>query len=147
MASKLERMRQRMRNASKAARTSVAMTIHSAETLGAAAVTGYVSGRMADADGEFGFRGVPYPLIAAGVLYLGAFYTGIKAPGDGRSMGDDMLAIANGIASAHIGRVTYEMGQTAQAQTQGVGPVRQFAPSHSVGFGTGFDSIRERMAA
>jgi hypothetical protein len=143
MASKYERLKARMRGVAEKTRQGVQHGVYAAETLGACALTAYVSGRMSDEEGEFGFKGVPYALLGSGVVYLGAMFAGSKLMGD-------LFAVGNGIASAHIGRVLYEYGVTAKNEagttgTRGVAP-RQLN-QQAVRFGTGFDSIRERMAA
>jgi hypothetical protein len=141
MASKYEKLKARMRGVAAKTREGVQQGVHAAETLGACALTAYVSGRMSDEEGEFGFKGVPYALLGSGVVYLGAMFAGKMMP--------DLFAVGNGIASAHIGRVLYEYGVTAknEASSAGTRGVPRQLPQQRVSFGTGFDSIRERMAA
>jgi hypothetical protein len=142
MASKYEKLKARMQSASRRARESTANAIHAAESVGACAVGSFAAARLSDENGEFGFRGVPYLLLAGGIMYVG----GIAAGGRYQA---DMFAVGTGLVNAHVARVAYEYGikSKEEAGTAGVARTRGALPNQRVGFATGFDSVGQRMAA
>lgn len=122
MASKYDLLRARFRGLQKKTERGAVAALHTAETLGATALTGFMMGRLSDDKGEWGFRGVPYPLVGAGALFLTGLFSGDKYQ-------DHVMALGTGVAAPWVGVKMYQYGveQKSKAKTSGVRPgQRQF---------------------
>ncbi len=123
--SKMQRAREFVRRQREKARDLMVQVRSDAETVGAAAATGYVRGRFPAEQLQFGdidvelIAGVPMKLLAyANVL--------------GRSVSPDLHAISNGILACYAANQAYELGQEhrdqdgatqgRRAATRGMGP-------------------------
>jgi hypothetical protein len=107
MASKYDKLRARLRTMREKTEQGLKNTLHAGETLVAGSVTAYASGRLADANGEWGFRGVPYPLVGGLALYAVGF-----AAGDRYS--SDLFAAGTGVLGAYVFRKAYTYGLDAR---------------------------------
>lgn len=114
MASKIERMRAKWKNVQEGTRRTALGVLHSGETLVAGGLTAYVSGRLSDANGEWGFRGIPYAYIGGGVLFLAGLGLGFSAK-DG-SAAPDLFALGTGVVGGQLFPDLHQAGLTAKAK-------------------------------
>jgi hypothetical protein len=138
MASKYEKLKARMRGMRQKTERGVKNGLHAAETLVVGSAGAYAEGRMSDENGEWGFRGVPYLLMASAAVYV----TGLVA---GDRYSEDLFAVGTGLAGGHLFRRLYEQGVTAKSSTAGRTAGRtipQMAPApQRIPFGTAFDRV------
>lgn len=114
MASKYERLQSRFKTFRKRTERGAIAALHTAETLGATALTGFAMGRLSDENGDWGFRGVPYPLLGAGgLLLVGLFADKYQ---------EDLMALGTGTAAPWVGLKMYSYGveMKDRAKTAGV---------------------------
>lgn len=147
---KVEKLKARLSNMRKSTEVVATNSLHAAETLAVGSAIAYAEGRMSDADGEWGYKKVPYSYMAGAALFL----TGLFA---GKRYGADLFALGTGAVGGHLFRTMYEAG--LESKTTGIGSKRR-APSalnagmrmgapvqqpQAVAFGTAFDGVKGNL--
>jgi len=103
MPSKVERLKQRLRNMREKTEVVAINALHTGETLVLGSAAAYVEGRMSDSDGEWGFKKVPYVYMGGAVLFLTGLFAGDR-------YGADLFAAGTGLVGGHLFRTLYETG-------------------------------------
>lgn len=109
---KVERLRGQLRNMREQGQAIARNTLHAGETLVVGSTLAFAEGRLSDETGEWGYRGVPYAYMGAGVLFL----TGLFA---GERYGADLFAMGSGAVGSHLFRSMYETGLESKTSTTG----------------------------
>lgn len=155
MASKVERLRAKMRNMRKGAERTARNVLHAGETLVVGGGTAYLEGRMSDDNGEWGYKNVPYAYMGGGVLLLSGLLASATVSSDERDYSADLFASGAGMVGGHLFRSLYESGVSAKqnkttgnprrAINQGSIPMGLHASMRqpvSEQFGTVFDGMK-----
>lgn len=113
MASKIERLRARMKSMRESTERIGRNVLHSGETLLVGGAGAYAEGRLSDDNGDWGYKGVPYLYMGAGILFLTGLFAGDRYSAD-------LFAAGTGAVGGHLFRHLYESGITSkQGQTTG----------------------------
>lgn len=107
MASKLERLKQRMSNMREQTMVVARNVLHSGETLIVGGAGAYAEGRMSDDSGEWGYKNVPYLYVGGAILYLTGLFAGPRYSAD-------LFAAGTGAVGGHLFRHLYESGLQAK---------------------------------
>jgi len=100
MASKIAALRAKFRTVQEGTKRTAMGALRSGETLVAGGLTAYAAGRFSDANGKWGFRGVPYAYIGGGILILSGAAVGFTSrTGEGAA---DLMAIGTGMVGAEL---------------------------------------------
>jgi hypothetical protein len=144
MASKYDKLKARMRNMREGTERATKNLLHAGETLAAGSVGAYAEGRLGDANGNWGFRNVPYLYMGGAAMYLTGLFAGDR-------YSSDLFAVGTGLIGARLFRTMNDAGVDAKAnRTTGVPRrmnARAYAPPampaqpQRVPFGTAFDNI------
>lgn len=155
MASKVDRLKARLKNMSEGAKMTGINVLNNGANLVVGSGMAYAEGRMSDDQGEWGFRGVPYAYIGGGIALMAGLYASAVSRSE---YGASLMAAGSGAVGAHLFRTMYESGVTAKANRttggratrsslgrgapQGLNSRAQAAASApaQVRFGTVFDS-------
>ena len=152
MPSKVERLKAKMANMRKSGERIAKNTLHAGETIVVGAATAYAEGRLSDDTGEWGYKGVPYAYMGAGVLFLTGLFAGDRYSAD-------LFAGGSGAVLGHLSRSMYESGQEAKRNApQGARQIRSKVsmglppnlrppvqqPAQRQTFGTVFDNMGAR---
>lgn len=90
---------------------------------------------MSDADGEWGYKKVPYAYMGGAALFLTGLFAGPR-------YGADLFAAGTGLVGGHLFRTMYEAG--LESKTTGIGKHRRAPASLQAGMrGLGGPSQRE----
>lgn len=112
MASKVDRLKARLKNMSEGTKMVGVNVLRTGENLVVGSAVAYGEGRMSDDQGEWGFRGVPYAYIGGGILLLSGLYASAVHRSE---YGADLMSAGTGAVGAHLFRSMYESGVTAKA--------------------------------
>lgn len=112
MASKVDRLKARLKNMSEGTKMVGVNVLRTGENLVVGSAVAYGEGRMSDDNGEWGFRGVPYAYIGGGILLLSGLYASAVTRSE---YGADLMSAGTGAVGAHLFRTMYESGMTAKA--------------------------------
>jgi len=134
MASKVERLKQRLRSMREKTEVVATNALHAGETLVLGSAGAYAEGRMSDSDGEWGYKKVPYLYMGGAVLFL----TGLFA---GERYGADLFAAGTGLVGGHLFRTLYETG--LESKTTGLRGGQRRPSELSSGMRTGIPHQRE----
>lgn len=111
MASKLDRLKTRLKNMTEGTKRVGLNVLHSGETLVVGSGVAYAEGRLSDDNGEWGYRGIPFAYAGGAVLFLTGLYASFKES----DYGADLMAMGTGAVGAHLFRGMYESGLDAKA--------------------------------
>lgn len=126
MASKIERLRAKIKNMGEGAKLTGINVLNTGANLVVGSGVAYAEGRLSDDQGEWGFRGVPYAYIGGGLALLGGLYAGAVHRSEYSA---SLMAAGSGAVGAHLFRTMYESGMTAKAnRTTGSRAVRSRVP-------------------
>lgn len=126
MASKIERLRAKLKNMGEGAKMTGINVLNTGANLVVGSGVAYAEGRLSDDQGEWGFRGVPYAYIGGGIALLGGLYAGAVHRSEYSA---SLMAAGAGAVGAHLFRTMYESGVTAKAnRTTGGRALRSRVP-------------------
>lgn len=131
MASKLDRFKARVKSMQEGTKRVGMNTLHTGETLVVGSAAAYAEGRMSKADGEWGYKNVPYLYVGGGFLLITGLIASATGGASGGQAGSHLMAAGSGLVGGHLFRTMYEAGLEAKnkapATTTGR-PVRQVGP-------------------
>lgn len=100
MPSKIERLRASFRSIKDGTKRTALGTLRAGETLVAGGITAYAAGRFSDANGKWGFKGIPYAYVGGGLLILSGAAIGFTSKsGEGAA---DLMALGTGMVGAEL---------------------------------------------
>lgn len=107
MASKIERLRARLKGMRESTERIGRNVLHSGETLLIGGGGAYAEGRLSDDNGEWGYKGVPFLYMGGAIAYLTGLFAGDRYSAD-------LFAAGTGAVGGHLFRSMYETGLDAK---------------------------------